>query len=117
MLTNALLAAKYPAAAIHGDKSQKERDQALESFKDGQVPMIVATDVAARGLDIQNVEYVVNFDMPTNIESYVHRIGRTGRAGRYGKSISFFTDDDERWQANSRASSRARSGTQSGNIS
>ena len=60
-----------------------------------QVPLVVATDVAARGLDIRNVEYVVNFDMPTNIENYIHRIGRTGRAGSHGKSISFFCDDDE----------------------
>eukprot|EP00669_Euglena_mutabilis_P010896 TRINITY_DN5598_c0_g1_i1.p1 TRINITY_DN5598_c0_g1~~TRINITY_DN5598_c0_g1_i1.p1 ORF type:complete len:191 (-),score=65.80 TRINITY_DN5598_c0_g1_i1:10-582(-) len=86
-LTTALREARYPAAAIHGDKSQADRDRALADFKAGHCPIVVATDVAARGLDIPNVEYVVNFELPANIESYIHRIGRTGRAGSFGKSI------------------------------
>jgi ATP-dependent RNA helicase DDX3X len=74
----------FPACSIHGDKSQREREESLRSFKRGQTPVMVATDVAARGLDIPNVTQVVNFDLPTNIDDYVHRIGRTGRAGNTG---------------------------------
>jgi ATP-dependent RNA helicase DDX5/DBP2 len=92
MLTRSLNSSKYPASAMHGDKSQGERDQALLDFRSGRSPIMVATDVAARGLDVKDVRVVVNFDMPNNIEDYVHRIGRTGRAGAKGTSISFFTD-------------------------
>jgi ATP-dependent RNA helicase RhlE len=73
---------------IHGDKSQGQRNKALAQFKAGTRKILVATDVAARGLDVSDVSHVVNFDMPTIPESYVHRIGRTGRAGRSGKAIS-----------------------------
>ncbi|CAI9774468.1 unnamed protein product [Fraxinus pennsylvanica] len=78
----------FPATAIHGDRTQQEREQALRSFKSGMTPILVATDVAARGLDIPHVAHVVNFDLPNDIDDYVHRIGRTGRAARstYGKN-------------------------------
>ncbi|XP_020603001.1 ATP-dependent RNA helicase DDX3X-like [Orbicella faveolata] len=82
----------YDATSIHGDRSQREREAALQSFKSGRTPILVATAVAARGLDIPNVRHVVNFDMPTDIEEYVHRIGRTGRVGHTGLATSFFND-------------------------
>jgi superfamily II DNA/RNA helicase len=76
-------------AALHGDKSQDERLKALEAFKSGGVDLLVCTDVAARGLDIKDVPAVFNFDIPFNAEDYVHRIGRTGRAGASGLAVSF----------------------------
>nr|AFP52949.1 PL10 [Fimbriaphyllia ancora] len=82
----------HPATSIHGDRSQREREAALASFKSGRTPILVATAVAARGLDIPNVRHVINFDMPTDIEEYVHRIGRTGRVGHTGLATSFFND-------------------------
>jgi ATP-dependent RNA helicase RhlE len=84
------------ASAIHGDKSQQERMGALDAFKRGEVEILVATDVAARGLDISEMPCVINFDLPYNAEDYVHRIGRTGRAGAKGDAISLHTDKDER---------------------
>ncbi|MBO9537981.1 DEAD/DEAH box helicase [Herbaspirillum sp.] len=84
------------ASAIHGDKSQAERMAALEAFKQGQIEVLVATDVAARGLDIAELPCVINYDLPYNAEDYVHRIGRTGRAGASGDAISLFCDKDER---------------------
>jgi len=80
----------WKATSIHGDKSQEGRTLAVEQFKSGQVPLLVATDVAARGLDIPGVDYVINFSFPLTIEDYVHRIGRTGRAGRDGTAHTFF---------------------------
>lgn len=80
---------EYPATSIHGDRSQREREYALASFKSGRTPILVATDVAARGLDINNVTHVINFDMPSNVDDYVHRIGRTGRVGNKGFAYSF----------------------------
>ena len=71
-------------AAIHGDISQQQRSKAVETFKSGTVPLLVATDVAARGLDIPDVEFVINYSFPLTAEDYVHRIGRTGRAGKTG---------------------------------
>jgi superfamily II DNA/RNA helicase len=84
------------ASAIHGDKTQQERMAALESFKRGEIDVLVATDVAARGLDISDLPCVINYDLPYNAEDYVHRIGRTGRAGASGDAISIYTDKDER---------------------
>ena len=84
------------AAALHGDKTQGERMAALEAFKQGGIEVLVATDVAARGLDIAELPCVINFDLPYNAEDYVHRIGRTGRAGASGDAISLFTDKDAR---------------------
>lgn len=87
---------RFPAVAIHGDKSQSERDWVMRQFKEGRSSTIlVATDVAARGLDVKEINFVINFDLPKNIEDYVHRIGRTGRAGNYGTSISFFSPADD----------------------
>ncbi len=83
-------------AALHGDKSQDERLKALDAFKQGQVDLLVCTDVAARGLDIKDVPAVFNFDIPFNAEDYVHRIGRTGRAGASGLAVSFVTGKDAR---------------------
>ncbi len=84
------------ASAIHGDKTQQERMAALDAFKGGSVEVLVATDVAARGLDISDLPCVINYDLPYNAEDYVHRIGRTGRAGASGDALSVFSDKDER---------------------
>ena len=78
----------YLATSIHGDRSQREREDALKSFRNGRTPILVATAVAARGLDIPNVKHVINFDLPSDIEEYVHRIGRTGRVGNLGELIN-----------------------------
>jgi ATP-dependent RNA helicase RhlE len=82
------------AVAIHGNKTQNARQRALEAFRGNQVTVLVATDVAARGIDIDGVTHVINYDMPVEPESYVHRIGRTGRAGAAGIAISFCTADE-----------------------
>ncbi|KAL5708502.1 RNA helicase [Ranunculus cassubicifolius] len=82
----------FPATTIHGDRTQQEREYALRSFKSGTTPILVATDVAARGLDIPHVSHVVNFDLPNDIDDYVHRIGRTGRAGKSGLATAFFNE-------------------------
>jgi ATP-dependent RNA helicase DDX5/DBP2 len=81
-------------AGFHGDKSQDQRERTLQNFKTGKIRVLIASDAAARGLDVSDVLCVLNFDMPRDIESYVHRIGRTGRAGKLGTSISFFTPND-----------------------
>jgi len=85
----------WNATSIHGDKSQDARTTAVEQFKSGAVPLLVATDVAARGLDIPGVDFVINFSFPLTIEDYVHRIGRTGRAGRSGTAHTFFHQGDK----------------------
>lgn len=82
------------ATSIHGDKSQPQRTQALAEFKDGTVRALVATDVAARGLDIEDLPHVVNFELPTTPEDYIHRIGRTGRAGTKGDAVSLVCEDE-----------------------
>ncbi|XP_034704576.1 DEAD-box ATP-dependent RNA helicase 37-like [Vitis riparia] len=84
----------FPATSIHGDRSQQEREHALRLFKSGATPILVATDVAARGLDIPHVAHVVNFDLPNDIDDYVHRIGRTGRAGKTGLATAFFNENN-----------------------
>ncbi|WEW61326.1 DEAD-box ATP-dependent RNA helicase [Emydomyces testavorans] len=89
-LSEFLINQNFPATAIHGDRTQRERERALEYFRNGRCPILVATAVAARGLDIPNVTHVVNYDLPTDIDDYVHRIGRTGRAGNTGLSTAFF---------------------------
>ncbi|CAF0772679.1 unnamed protein product [Rotaria sordida] len=83
---------QYSVNSIHGDRSQAQREEALRSFKTGRTPVLVATSVAARGLDIPNVKHVINFDLPSDIDEYVHRIGRTGRAGMAGQATSFFNE-------------------------
>merc|ERR1712125_89386 len=90
ILTRSLRSDGYQARAMHGDKSQEERDWVLKEFKSCQSTLLVATDVAARGLDIDDIKMVVNFDFPNDMESYIHRIGRTGRAGKKGVAVSFF---------------------------
>jgi ATP-dependent RNA helicase RhlE len=85
------------ATAIHGDKSQSQRIEALEGFKDNKVQILVATDVAARGLDIIDLPLVVNYELPHVAEDYIHRIGRTGRAGATGEAISLVSPDEERY--------------------
>jgi ATP-dependent RNA helicase RhlE len=85
---------KFEAAAIHGDKSQGQRERALKQFKASKIQILVATDIAARGIDVDAVSHVVNFDLPEVPEAYVHRIGRTGRAGAEGQAVSFCTPDD-----------------------
>jgi superfamily II DNA/RNA helicase len=82
------------AAAFHGGRSQGEREAALEDYKTGRCSVLVATDVAARGLDVKGIAHVVNLDLPRAFEDYVHRVGRTGRAGMTGRSTSFYTDRD-----------------------
>ncbi|KAF2169075.1 hypothetical protein M409DRAFT_53029 [Zasmidium cellare ATCC 36951] len=89
-LSDYLINQGFPATSIHGDRTQRERERALEMFRTGRAPILVATAVAARGLDIPNVKHVVNYDLPTDIDDYVHRIGRTGRAGNTGISTAFF---------------------------
>merc|ERR1712023_613657 len=92
-LCRALKQEQFQAVAIHGDKDQRERDRALNAFRNGRTRILVATDVAQRGLDIKDVSYVVNYDMPKSVEDYIHRIGRTGRAGVSGTSVTFFGCD------------------------
>ncbi|KAL1919661.1 uncharacterized protein VTP21DRAFT_1592 [Calcarisporiella thermophila] len=95
MLSDFLLRHNFPATSIHGDRTQRERERALESFRTGRTPIMVATAVAARGLDIPNVTHVINYDLPTDIDDYVHRIGRTGRAGNVGVATAFFNRNNK----------------------
>ena len=94
-IENLLKRNRFQVAAIHGDLSQQQRTQALNSFKSGQCNLLLATDVAARGLDIPNVKVVINLTFPLTIEDYVHRIGRTGRAGKTGIAHTLFTEDEK----------------------
>jgi len=91
-LDNYLYDRGYRSSCIHGDRNQREREEALKCFRNGNTPILVATAVAARGLDIPNVRHVINFDLPSDIDEYVHRIGRTGRVGNIGLATSFFND-------------------------
>ncbi|MHA0857926.1 DEAD/DEAH box helicase [Paenibacillus sp. CMAA1364] len=90
-LSEALQKRGYSADGLHGDLSQNQRDAVMRKFRDGSIDVLVATDVAARGLDVSGVTHVINFDLPQDPESYVHRIGRTGRAGKEGSALSFVT--------------------------
>ena len=80
----------FPTTSIHGDRLQREREEALGYFKSGKMPILVATAVAARGLDIKGVAHLINYDMPKSIDEYIHRIGRTGRVGNTGRATSLF---------------------------
>ena len=82
------------ADAIHGDRDQRKRDRVMQRFRSGDLQFLIATDVAARGLDIPDVQHVVNFDLPQSPEDYVHRVGRTGRAGKAGSAVSFVGEWD-----------------------
>jgi len=84
----------WPALCIHGDKNQSEREWVLQEFKDGKTPILLATDVAARGLDVSDIKFVINYDYPNNSEDYVHRIGRTGRRDQTGTSYTLFTPNN-----------------------
>ncbi len=87
---------KHAADGLHGGMSQAERDRVMQRFRDGDVATLIATDVAARGLDIDHVSHVVNYDLPENPEVYTHRVGRTGRAGRHGVAISLVQPGERR---------------------
>jgi ATP-dependent RNA helicase DeaD len=95
LVTRRLHEAGYRAEALHGDFSQARREAVLQKFRDGTLKLLVASDVAARGLDIEETSHVINYDTPDSPESYVHRVGRTSRAGREGKAITFVTKEDE----------------------
>ncbi|KAI8067580.1 P-loop containing nucleoside triphosphate hydrolase protein [Gongronella butleri] len=94
-LSDFLYAQGFPATSIHGDRTQRERESALEAFRTGNAPIMVATAVAARGLDIPNVTHVISYDLPTDVDDYVHRIGRTGRAGNTGLATAFFNRNNK----------------------
>eukprot|EP01111_Echinosteliopsis_oligospora_P003833 TRINITY_DN1601_c0_g1_i1.p1 TRINITY_DN1601_c0_g1~~TRINITY_DN1601_c0_g1_i1.p1 ORF type:complete len:446 (-),score=142.34 TRINITY_DN1601_c0_g1_i1:35-1372(-) len=85
----------FPCDSLHGDKTQAARDQVVAQFRKGDMPILIATDVAARGLDIKDIKYVINVEMPLVMEDYVHRIGRTGRAGEVGYAHTFFSPNDK----------------------
>lgn len=92
-----LLKKGHICIAIHGGKDQSDRDSALVDFKKGTIPILIATSVAARGLDVRELNLVINYDCPNHMEDYVHRVGRTGRAGKKGTAITFITPDQERY--------------------
>jgi ATP-dependent RNA helicase DeaD len=96
-LGEALLARGYQVETLHGDLSQAQRDRVMRRFRSGQADILIATDVAARGLDIPDVTHVINYDIPESAEAYVHRIGRTGRAGRSGEAITLVAPRETRW--------------------
>lgn len=99
ILTSSLKKYGYIAGSLHGDMAQSQRNKTLEDFKNGKVMVLVASDVAARGLDVDGLSLVVNFDVPMNAEDYVHRIGRTGRAGNTGVAITLVSSSDEKYLA------------------
>jgi ATP-dependent RNA helicase DeaD len=107
-LGEALMARGYAVETLHGDLSQVQRDRVMRRFRAGQADILIATDVAARGLDIPEVSHVINFDIPESAEAYVHRIGRTGRAGRSGDAITLVTPREVRWMRQIERITRAR---------
>ncbi|MGI9254217.1 MAG: helicase-related protein, partial [Thermomicrobiales bacterium] len=107
-LGEALMARGYAVETLHGDLSQTQRDRVMKRFRGGQADILIATDVAARGLDIPDVSHVVNYDIPDSAEAYVHRIGRTGRAGRSGTAITLITPRETRWLRQIERTTRAR---------
>ena len=92
-LSKTFAAEGFGTVSVHGDKTQADREASLKKFVTNQCPLMMATDVAARGLDIKGVTHVINYDMARDVESYVHRIGRTGRAGELGAAITFWNPD------------------------
>jgi ATP-dependent RNA helicase RhlE len=96
-LTSALSAANFKVASLHGKRSQHERTSALNSFKSGKVQILVATDVAARGLHVPRLPYIVNYDFPGNLETYIHRVGRTGIFGPYICLLSIYNVPSPDW--------------------
>ena len=95
VLDERLTKLEYKVEAIHGDMPQTKREKVIKDFKEDVTDILIATDVAARGLDIDDINYVINYDMPDDIDTYIHRIGRTGRAGREGTAVSFVTSEEE----------------------
>ncbi|CAN0507351.1 unnamed protein product, partial [Discosporangium mesarthrocarpum] len=95
-LAEKLAARGYSAAALNGDVPQKVREATIDKLKKGNIDLLVATDVAARGLDVERISHVINYDIPYDVEAYVHRIGRTGRAGRKGDAILFAANRERR---------------------
>jgi len=93
-LTESMRAKDFTVSALHGDMDQRERDLIMHEFRSGSSRVLIATDVLARGIDVQQVSLVINFDLPTNRENYIHRIGRSGRFGRKGVAINFVTQPD-----------------------
>jgi ATP-dependent RNA helicase DeaD len=87
--------AGYPVRGIHGGMSQRDRDRVMTAFRDGSLRLLIATNVAARGLDISTITHVINYDMPDNVEEYVHRVGRTARMGKEGMAVSFVSERDQ----------------------
>jgi superfamily II DNA/RNA helicase len=79
----------FKTESIHGNKNHSQRQRALAAFKENKVQVLIATDVAARGLDIADISHVINYDLPTTYDDYVHRVGRAGRAGKHGKALTF----------------------------
>jgi ATP-dependent RNA helicase DDX46/PRP5 len=96
-LLDRLMKRGYPCQSLHGGKDQIDRDQVIKDFKDGAVQILTATSVAARGLDVKQLKLVVNYDCPNHMEDYVHRVGRTGRAGQHGKAVTFITPDQGKY--------------------
>jgi len=96
-LTEKLQARGYAAVALNGDLQQKQRERTIENLKSGKLDILVATDVAARGLDVKRISHVINYDIPNETEAYIHRIGRTGRAGKTGEAILFVTPREQHW--------------------
>jgi translation initiation factor 4A len=95
-LTEKMHQRDFTVSAMHGDMDQKERDVIMREFRSGSSRVLITTDLLARGIDVQQVSLVINYDLPTNRENYIHRIGRGGRFGRKGVAINFVTDDDKR---------------------
>merc|ERR1712049_99936 len=91
-----MLQKDFVVSSTHGDISQQERDVVLNEFRTGSSRVLITTDLLARGIDVQQVSLVINYDLPTNRENYIHRIGRGGRFGRKGVAINFVTDEDKR---------------------
>jgi len=100
LLTERMQKAELPIAVLHGDKPQKQREQTVEDFRSAEVPLLIATDLAARGIDIENISHIINFDLPNDAETFVHRIGRTARAGASGKALSFCDPTEKNYLRN-----------------
>jgi ATP-dependent RNA helicase RhlE len=99
-VTRHLVAKSIRAAALHADRSQQERLSAVEGFRSGKHPVLVATDIAARGLDIEGIAHVINFEVPDSPDTYVHRVGRTGRSGASGHAVTLVSPHEQRsWSA------------------
>ena len=100
LLTERMKKADLSIAVLHGDKPQKQRQKTVEAFRSAEVPLLIATDLAARGIDIENISHIINFDLPNDAETFVHRIGRTARAGASGKALSFCDPTEKNYLRN-----------------